>query len=68
MKIHTLNLISVKRIRDALDTIMIASPEKVLRTLVKYYNETEIGYIMSNMEEALDFLDEEVAKKNRGDS
>lgn len=68
MKIHTLNLISVKRIREALDTIMIAKPEKVLRTLVKYYNETEIGYIMSNMEEALDFLDEEIAKKDRGEN
>jgi hypothetical protein len=68
MKIHTLNLISVKRIREALDTIMIAKPEKILRTLVKYYNETEIGYIMSNMEEALDFLDEEIAKKDRGEN
>lgn len=68
MKTHTLDLISVKRIREALDTLMIAKPERVLKTLVRYYNETEISYIMSNMEEALDFLDEEVAKKNRGEN
>lgn len=39
---------------------MIAKPKRVLKTLVKHYNESEIGYIMSNMEELLDYLDEEV--------
>jgi hypothetical protein len=53
-------LITVKRIREALDTIMIAKPERVLKTLAKHYNEIEIGYLMANMEEILDYMDEEV--------
>jgi hypothetical protein len=32
----------------------------VLKTLAKHYNEIEIGYLMANMEEILDYMDEEV--------
>ena len=64
MKLHTLNLISVKNIRGALDTIMVAKPEKVLNVLKNKYNVDEIRYIKDNLEEILDFLDEEVAKKD----
>jgi hypothetical protein len=65
LKTHTFNLITVKRIREALDTIMIAKPERVLKTLVRHYNEIEIGYIMANFEEILDYLDEEIARKDK---
>jgi hypothetical protein len=64
MKLHTLNLISVKNIRGALDTIMVAKPERVLNVLKNKYNVDEIRYIKDNLEEILDFLDEEVAKKD----
>jgi hypothetical protein len=59
MKIRTFNLISVKRIRDALDTIMIAKPERMLKTLKKNYNIEEIKYIKDNLEYILDYLDVE---------
>jgi hypothetical protein len=59
MKIRTFNLISVKRIRDALDIIMIAKPERVLKTLKKNYNIEEIKYIKDNLEYVLDYLDVE---------
>jgi len=57
MKIHTLNLISVKNIRDALTTLMIAKPSRVLATLKKSFNTEEILYIRDNLEELLDFLE-----------
>jgi len=60
MKLHTLNLISVKNIRGALDTIMIAKPERVLDVLKKHYNPKEIEYITAAMEEILDYIDVEV--------
>ncbi len=60
MKTHTFNLITVKRIREALDTIMIAKPERVLKTLNKNYNIEEIKYIKDNLEYVLDYMDEEV--------
>jgi hypothetical protein len=60
LKTHTFNLITVKRIREALDTIMIAKPERVLKTLNKNYNIEEIKYIKDNLEYVLDYMDEEV--------
>jgi hypothetical protein len=59
MKTRTFNLITVKRIRDALDTIMIAKPERVLKTLKKNYNDSEVNYIKDNLEYVLDYLDVE---------
>jgi hypothetical protein len=59
MKTRTFNLITVKRIRDALDTIMIAKPERMLKTLKKNYNIEEIKYIKDNLEYILDYLDVE---------
>jgi hypothetical protein len=60
MKTHILNLITTKNIRDALDTIMIAKPERVLNILRKHYNSQEMAYIADAMEELLDYLDIEV--------
>jgi hypothetical protein len=57
MKTRSFNLISVKNIRDALDTIMIAKPERVLDVLKNKYNVDEIKYIRDNLEELLDFLE-----------
>jgi hypothetical protein len=57
VKVRTFNLITIKRIREALDTIMIAKPERVLKTLKKNYNIEEINYIKDNLEYILDYLD-----------
>ncbi len=62
MKTHTLSLITDKKIRDALDTLMIAKPSRVIKILSKNYNETEIEFITANLEETLDYIDEEVKK------
>jgi hypothetical protein len=43
---------------------MVAKPERVLNVLKNKYNVDEIRYIKDNLEEILDFLDEEVAKKD----
>ena len=56
-KIHTLSLVSAKNIRDALTTLMIAKPSRVLATLKKNFNTEEILYIRDNLEELLDFLE-----------
>jgi hypothetical protein len=59
MKTHSFNLVSAKNIRDALTTLMITKPSRVLATLKKGFNTEEILYIRDNLEEVLDYMDEE---------